>query len=565
MCFSLLLLSPSLSIACAGGCFSAGYYWFEKKRAQSCLKTKAIDIFMEQMIVPEKVMKYLALNPDAARQLCQHPKVSLEKVESKEGKTLLEKAIDIHDKVCDYKIKQSKAVIEEIVLNGSLEKEELRRLFFNPKLSVESAILLLKRREIISTDFSSEGLAQCLDKVKYKVVESMLQHGFQPDIQRNLTSAIINKQWKKVSVYLRTGVQLPELNKEFLIFNEFYEVSGKSSLGEHFAKEPKSRKIFNQLQEKKPLSFPKINVGGLEYWKPVISTGKALCINESAMKLRFNMATLIVSCAGLIFSSLGMSTLPVLAMPVAIGVYCGWEWSRAIKMLNQIAIEQFQSSLPKTSVLEYIVRNNSIELIKQLKGDLTKLDKAGNGLYGMVCKSKETELWTSQDFKSRFVILKILADVIFTDKCSTDQKFRYFIKAIKHGHSEFIDYLLESKKVNAADFSQSQQFECLIKIVDSNTVEILKKYGFNIDAKKENYTPLLHVALSGTYSKGSQSHFTVIEHITCLLKAGADFFAKVGCPDMITYPDIICLCKDEQVKKFLVRYLSNPKRRSLSV
>lgn len=556
-CFALLLLLPSFPMAYVPALCSAGYYWFEKRRSQSFLNATAVDVFMKSDIVPAKVMNYLAVTLEATKQLCQQKDVKLEKIESKNGMDLLEKAINVHNNVftSTSKKEELKDVIQQIEISGLLKKERLKELFTNSKLGPKNAILLLNHKQITPADFTSDReLSDFLCKIEDgEVLNSMLKHGFKLNLQENLMLASIKRQWDHVCVYLNAGTKLPSADQEIATFRRYNKIV-QLTYGQFFESSPEIKKILDQLLQKDPLPTPKINTPTFAFWKPavLIERGLGFHVGVRSIEVRTFIVALSAICVNVAIATstlIAASTfIPLGMMLAAIPItylYYKWEWSRATQLLNQKAVEQFKSSLPEKYVFEHIVKNNDVELIPQLEGDLTKLCEDGSELYDWVCKLR---IKKDQRFKSHVAIFEKLANVIFTKVHTSDQKFSYLIKAIQSGKPEFVDYLLESGKVKAEEFSESQQFDCLIGSVDARTVEILKKYRFNIDAKKGELTPLLHIASLQSLPEDSKVQFTPTEHIEALLKAGANI--KVTANNQ----DIYSLCKDDNLRKFLKYY-----------
>jgi hypothetical protein len=544
-----LILSVSISAMTLplallpGGC----YLLFERVRAKSALNAKAVEIFMksEKNSVPEKIMHYLFDHPLAVRKLCQQPLVDLKKVSSKSGKTLLE-----YSTQHKFKVPIANSVIREIEQYGSLKNEDYKKLLMSSKLEPETAIFLLKQGKIVPSDFTDNQLEDCLNNIEdSKVLEAMHYHGFNLNIEGAFLSAIINKRWSCVSVYLKTGAKRPNPQTEFYLLKTSNqdEKPQKMTFKELLETKPIINKLLDQIQGKSPSSLSVVHNHIFAYWKPAVSVGESLKVRDEVIELRTITITCAAFCSSLVAAVASLSVLPLLAVIPVTYLYYKWEWSRATQLLNQIAIKQFQSSLPQKGILEYIARNNDVELIDRLEEDLTRVDEDEKDLYHWVCHPhyhwvcESQPSWEKQQKKSsRFTIFKKLVDVIFANELPVEQKYSCLLKAIKSGHSEFVDYLLASKKIKASEFTPGQQFEFFTEIVDGKTAELLCKKGFNINSKSGKYTPLLYLSLRNKFSY-YPDQFSLFKHVAALLGADADVNATID------GQGVLDLYKDEQI------------------
>ncbi len=191
--------------------------------------------------------------------------------------------------------------------------------------------------------------------------------------------------------------------------------------------------------------------------------------------------TYIATSAAIILGALTVVKHPIMYF-AALGFssLCGYQFQkqRAADKLNEIALKEFATNYPFHGATKYISGNKTV--FEQIS-DLNKLDDEGMTLWSTLCESKDL----NEDQLSNF---KRLADKIFAE-----QKFPYFIQAIRSKKPPFVEYLLEKVK----DFSEKQQFECWMELKDRNTLALLKKGGFNINVQDEQgYTPLYRLLKS---------------------------------------------------------------------
>lgn len=136
-------------------------------------------------------------------------------------------------------------------------------------------------------------------------------------------------------------------------------------------------------------------------------------------------------------------------------------------------------------------------------------------------------------FKFRFPIFKKLADNIFNDKLSKEQKAEYFIQAVSSGQAGYVKYLLDTGKVRINELDRMEQFACWIGLRSHETAKILHDNGADANiVNAEGQTPLQQIVTnppqyirireeSAVKPMEFKGLFDQREHIQALLAAGA--------------------------------------------
>ena len=472
-CLTLVVAaSPSWTIICAAALATFAYSKFEQYRAVQALNQVAVDIFMKNKIVPHKVMSYLAGSSSAVRQLCQQPNLNLNKIDSETGSTLLEMVKEV--------------VMQEIEKHGPLKLGDLLKVFVK-KSGTDNAIFLLKQGKIKPDSLTEQQLIDCLDEISDpKLLEAMQEHGFKLDKGEALLQAILKKKWDCIPVYLKAGAKIPDNNTPLK--------DKKTTFGEYLESHPLVKKRLEQLSKDPAAGNNNFSTHIFAIWKPAIEGERKLRVRDECVVLR----TLIIAEAIFVAGMIAFSPVGILSALPAAWLYYKWEWSRASACLNQIALQELKSGLPTERSLKYVALSNDVSLLDRLEGELTKFDENEHDLYHYCCSANLRWLLTrseKQDPAARLAIFKKAADASFAQKLTVEQKHAYLMEAIQSGQSDFVEYLFATGKVQAKEFSPLQQFECFTRIVDSKSVALLVRNGFNIESQNEKgQSPLQCIA-----------------------------------------------------------------------
>lgn len=195
-----------------------------------------------------------------------------------------------------------------------------------------------------------------------------------------------------------------------------------------YRKQPVSHQSYSSLRASYPSTFAP--------WKPAI----AISISDDEIFCTFDVGyqlkerTCIVAFA--VFAALATAAmkalmplayaLPLIALPY---LYYKMEWYRAIKTLDDLALQEYQTMFPPHKVLKYIVQRES--LIDQLiakKITLTKIDRAGYSFFSILDSGYDL---SDLNFDRRLALVQKLALHCYGKEFTDEQLNKSFPKLMK--------------------------------------------------------------------------------------------------------------------------------------
>lgn len=343
-----------------------------------------------------------------------------------------------------------------------------------------------------------------------------------------LINALKNRDFGKVCQLLKHGAQVPDLAKEV----EFsVKINGKEekqnvTLQEHLKKYPHILNVLSEGPREAESKLPQVETSLLTRPAITIIRNYMFEVKSESIFLRvFSVAAPIFASSVVIGLNLGMAA----AAPLAIAFFAVpyWlyksEWSKATKVLNNIAMQEFARKLPDCKVMEYISKNE--HLVSQLTTpeEVLKYDDNGNTLLSLICEKKYYSFEKSDPIKELKIFEK-LTELLFKKEWSSKMKLEYLLMAIKSEKPAFVKSLFASHKVKLDDFTPVQQHKCWVAANDKETLKTLKSYGFDINARdKKGHTPLITILDQNI--KNLSPNFNMFDTLNAMIKAGADINA----------------------------------------
>jgi len=535
------------------------YIAWENSRAVNSATKQAIKEYMDSKNdqVPKEVMVYLVTNPTAMRMLLAQTNVDLTKVDSTDGKTLLDHSID-RANICNvYGDNRSMLLLSLNLLiqkADSLSREQILKMFprtpsrfdefdFTPVL-----ITALENDKIKPTDFTNDQIHDLWTRIetdKDALAQALIEKGFSIDAlsEKNLTllHSILQNNFEKggslqnpekIRFLIKHGASLPKDDTliEIIRNNGGDKEIIRKTYGE-FLQENQELKIFleHSKPQKKPLELqsriwslsPSIDVGG-KYNSFKVDKD---CIFIRSLVIAFP----IINTLSFVLAIQLATPLPLCLLAAAPLLY-KYDYSRAVKALNKIAIEQFQNTSVSTAQLEYIASDGVLidQLIKE-NADFLISDDNGRTLFDtMIQNERLFSPLGHLKFEARFANFVKIADATFNQISSSEElRKKMFVKAVASSHCQYARYLLEKNWVNVGDFTREEQFDLWTKMGDPGTATILKNAGFDPNVKnmenERGFTPLLYVLQHHVRSLSANRY----QIVKALLEADADASATM--------------------------------------
>lgn len=540
-------------------CMITPYAWrqYDHIRAAHAINKRVVDLFMEKETVPDTVMDYMTTHPSAVRMLLKRPG-ALEKLDSS-GDSLFENVLRKREGYSGFDKEQNLAAVSKMFIDKrvKLSAEELLKGLKSEVFDV--AIHALK--SVDAKDFTPEETFKCWTAVKdERLAQLLAQKRF--DINAKdakgrtpLVWAIENHHYniQRICMLLKHGAAIPDAVETKIevkkIGKDGKEQVEQKTLEQFLQDKPLILAAFKQAR-KDTFKLPEQETSLFALWKPAVTIGgkyRSFEVSGDSIFIRAMMFIswpIMMAAIGSLASRsrLFYATLPFAAVPF---LYHRYEWSRAAKVLNELAVKEFQNPFPSSAVTKYIVQDMS--LIDQLiakNADLAKMNEEGKTLLQTVCDDFSP---LSHLPAERLAAFEKLAEA------SQEQKYPYLISAIKQGKMDFVTHLLGKKIIKASDLTGPQQFACWMAVRNSdqiaNLAEILDYYHINVNAQNDKkYTPLLEAL-----STSANSNYQFIKE---LLKRGADLDATV---EIVTKDDKGVETKTVKVARTLGENHSNPK------
>lgn len=518
-----LVYSISLAPLCMAVALTLPPIWrnFEYGRATRRLNEIAVNFFIQNLqenTIPEGIMNYLAYNPEAVQKLLNHAKCDLDKLQAQRGFV--------------------KYVIDQIKNESRLLDED--RLLEVFKLLVDKQEICLKTEsfdyflEILKADknyFSRADYAKyVLEKEKINLLEECtgeehfaywqaVENAQIADLlvkrcninaqneekETPLLEAIKKENISRMTFLLKNGAELPSGGTVIQIKTEEgikSEVLDKFVLGK-----PKIHAIFEQAtcrlyrsSNPIPNPIPSFKSSLCAIWKPAIDVEiktHTFEISKTTISMRVLLVAIPIFSMIPAVAILAPSYLPLFAVAcLPLYGYHRYEWSRATKALNDLAIQEFRNMFPAREVTKYMIRQEAVmdQLIKD-RSDLDCLNEKGETLLDCLLKEEKSRFNSSSSslLPTQYSIFKKLVDQTFQSKLSVEQKHAYFIAAIESGCLEYVQYLLD-RHISVIEFSQEQKFEWWIRIKNTGVAQLLHAEGLNPNVKNAlGYTPLFFV------------------------------------------------------------------------
>lgn len=515
--------SPGISIFLAP-LIGRAYFFFEQWRATTALNQLAIDLFMKNDPVPQRVIHYLSQNPLAVSYLLTQPNVDLNKISESSSETLLERAlreISTPSRYLKEKSQEALSTCKLLIDKGA----DVTKNFFLQAIEHCPALVIyvLEKDKIKVEDFTNVEQFNCWIHVKDNhVAELLTKKGFNINIDNEGTTPLLH------------AAKSDKIKLMCLLINN------KASLPACIIEKPKTSAILTQArkyQENKPSVLTDSGREPFALWRPAIWIDQKLNVFQvdggNIMQHIFfvsGMAYTLFCYIAISLKFMVKHALPPVFLAVGAIAWLSYKyaWSKATSALNDLAMQEFQTMLPKALVTKHISQNESaMDQLLANGADLNKMNNEGETLWDLACESSRFEFF-GPPFSTKFSIFKKLADRLFNTDLPIDKKHAYFLGAVKSGYSKYVEYLLETGKINFQELTETQQVECWASLRDRETVALFLKYGCNVNAVNDKgFTPLLQILSLHSFSYTSDPEFTKHYLTKTLIGAGANLDVTV--------------------------------------
>ena len=549
------------------------FFHIEHHRVTVALNQLAIDLFMKNDVVPQRVMNYLSDKYSAVVALMAQPQVNLNKMSDHGSQTLLDKALSrtkssFYDRDCSI---QDALSVCKLLIDKGVDMNKNSFIYALEKCP-EIAIYALEKDKVKGAEFTANEQFNCWINIKdNKSAELLTKKGFTIDIDNKGTTpllyAIKSDKIKLMTLLINNGASLPNPN---------IEIEKGNRLNDFLQDKPKAVAILNQASSYQKPEAPFVLTESepeiYAFWKPAIwiqqKDFNVFSIHDGSVMVR--MIALASSVYALFcYISISLNFVPNRVIPAALLSAGSMAWlcykyerSRATKTLNDLATQEFQTRFPAAHATTYISQNE--EVINQLLTNgtvLTKVNEKGETLWDLACKEKKySSAFFEAPFATKFSIFKKLADRLFEKNLPIDKIHAYFLQAVKSGYSEYVKYLLETGKVSFKEFNGSQLVECWTSLQDRESLDLFLTHGCDVNAVNDKgFTPLLRILASVFRTNVLDADFTKHHLVNALLKAGADLNVK------LVYETEDADKNKVKVEKGVFDYVQDPASRSIKV
>ena len=439
------------------------YQKFELNRAATALNKIAVDQFMKPGHTLKGIKYYVLESPSAVLQLVLRPDFdpSNPKFINLMSNLMIEaqRTTSCFDKKPDA----AKLSIGFLIAKGfSLktdEKDYVLEMLNNQAFdSLVYSIFSLDK--VKPNDRTELELAKYWEKIHDpKLMQLLVKKGFNIDARDEneetaLQKAIKQQNARRIAWLLLNGAKIPETIN---IKNDNF-IEQTFSLDDFIADKPVIKAIIDKSSQS-PFLLHDQETHSFAFWKPAVKVNNDCNQFHEAIFTRVLLVSSIAYLALFLSPSLFVAAI---ATPITFGacwLYYKVEWSRAIKELNDIAVKLFKNVTLGDNIVKHMVRHESV--IDQLIADPTNNDYFtihGTSLWKAICKY---ESFSSDRIPKEIKtsVFKKLANHLF-NKLTQQQKYTYFVEAIKSGEEEFVTHLTSIDNQLANSFSEKQQQEC---------------------------------------------------------------------------------------------------------
>lgn len=519
-----LVYSISLAPLCMAVALTLPPIWrnFEYGRATRRLNEIAVNFFIQNLqenTIPEGIMNYLAYNPEAVQKLLNHADCDLNKLQAQRGFVRY---------VIDQIKKESRLLDEDRLLEVFKLLVDKQEICLKTE-STESFDYFLEILEANKSYFSRADYARyVLEKEKINLRECTQEKHFaywqavenaqiadllvkrcninaqNEEKETPLLEAIKKENISRMTFLLKNGAELPSGGTVIQITTEEgikSEVLDKFVLGKPKIHAILEQALYHLHKYSNPNPIPSFKSSLCAIWKPAIDVEiktHTFEISKTTISMRVLLVAIPIFSMIPAVAILAPSYLPLFAVAcLPLYGYHRYEWSRATKALNGLAIQEFCNMFPAREVIKYMIRQEAVidQLIKD-RSDLNCLNEKGETLLDCLLKEEKSRFNSSSSslLPTQYSIFKKLVDEIFKMSLSVEQKHAYFIAAIESGCLEYVQYLLKNGYVSPTGFNTEQQFECWIGIKNPGIAKLLHAEGFNPNVRNAlKYTPLFYV------------------------------------------------------------------------
>lgn len=537
-----------------------GTYIYEHRRGIKEINQQVIKLFFNQNYVLPETKEYIKTKPEVVAALLADFKTDRTVEKESKLKDLFESLIAKTDKTSlSEEYRAFVTSLKVFIDNKDLFSSSLFVKVFESQY-LEVKIYALEKDAVKSQDLTPEELFDCWTHVEdHNLAHLLVQKGFDINVQNSqgetpLMWAIkfdldnsdreINRKQTILSL-LKGGAQVPDLNSTIQVKAktkvEGVEIEQLQDIRiiDFLKKDPVIAEAFLQAisyqsNTANSNSFTtKSNKSEgllfcLKFWKPAVCTNVGTFefgVKDNHIFIRSLMVALPILGGwpfALLCPAYIPAMLPFVAMPF---LWYKYDWSRATKALNEVAVQQFQHMFPSARASQHVVLNESaIDQLIANQADLTKLDDNGKTLWDLICQqdSYSNGLIKLSTAVKCSIFIK-LADQFFASNVPKEQKCRSFLIAVKSAQPAYVEYLLKSGKIKASDLSAEQQFECWMSLKHTRMATVFKNYGFDVNVvNATGHTPLLACLNKFFFKFSSYDLLDEYQYVQTLLNNGAN-------------------------------------------
>lgn len=415
--------------------------------------------------VSKTTLDYLIKSPNAIRKMiganCDFNKVGID------GLTLLGNLVQNvtregrRNDYSDKAILEAKATYEvfQLILDQGVKltsAQFLRLVEHNEKF----AEYALASNKFTAVDLTENELLICWQKNPgYRLACKLVDKGFcsseNIDSKESpLIMKLLNRLTEtKLLTLLKAGARIPKIESVYTT-----QDGVARTFGEYLSDRPTIKAIIDQAKGAKEQFnligrpdrvegrsiFTDMDIGIFDVKKPLLRTaldGSSFEINSFSIDMRVFAVAMPVFTVTIALSVIYFSFAPLLLLAIPVAYY-KYEWSRATKALNSLAVNEFKTVFPSKAAVAHVI--NAPVLFDELGDNYKKINDRGDTLWQMICRDsffdRNYTVFKELTLHQKIALFKKVTDKMFVEGLSEEEKALCLREVKQSPHRKFLEY-----------------------------------------------------------------------------------------------------------------------------
>ncbi len=509
------------------------YVVYEVNRTTNAIHQLVINKLQNsEHVIPHDVACYIQKNPQILEEIVKHPALYVKKSVGQDASLLL-------NLVKQKPGKESTGPYLNglrLLLTSDISQQDRKEIFLAAVDNYLDFALELLRKDFVKGNlFTLEEQRNLWIKEGDTFLFLLKKQGFDINAQHEGKSAFIlaleNRDLAVICRLLKYGAAIPLDNQQLFVTIFEAPLSWNSSL-----ERDRSWISFGQLKEQDSriagvmeeaqlgITMPQLPIevksSFFDLLTPAVSVldnGRFFQANDIYISMRtmlvaFSSFSLlpVVALAGA--SSWTLGAVFVLSLSVSF-IYNKYQWHLATRRLNDLAAEIFRHSFPSEALSRYILTHPEVIGGLQPRYLFESLNEKGRTLWEELmyrCQYHDNSALYFDGFRQ-------LADTLFCSNLTVEEKHQHFLQVMLCKEPEFVEYLLESKKVSLSNFNSVQAHAIWLAVRNEKTFQLLIQHGLQKDCLSSCNEMVMHGVVRTDLAFFSRS-FSAQKYVELLLQ-----------------------------------------------